>query len=68
MYYVLRTHGKINEHWGFACIGTFESKAKAKEHCASIMPNESYTTKLVIVKAIHLFKGIKVEFKDESLK
>lgn len=51
MYYVLRTHGEIDKHWGFTCVAICPSKNKAKEAAKELLRKEPSKDKYVIAKA-----------------
>ncbi len=54
MFYVLRTSGDIDKHWGFTCVGTTHTKAKAIELAKEQLKKAPSNDRYVITKSLHL--------------
>lgn len=55
MYYVLKTHGEINNHWGYTATGMFASVKKARKHIKEQLAKDPTKDKYVIAKMQEAF-------------
>lgn len=67
MFYVMRTHGEINGHWGFTNIGVFKTKKLAVSFSKKHFKDNPSKDKLVVVKAIALIKLNTWKIEEKSL-
>lgn len=56
MYYVLRTHGSLESHWGWTAIGAFKTKKKAEAFCKKHLKEAPTPDKLMVVKGLCYFQ------------
>lgn len=68
MWYVLRTHGKLEGFWGIGAIGFYKSKHEAEEAARKHMETAERNDKLIVVKAHRIFKVKEVKYEEERVK
>lgn len=72
MYYVLRTHGEIESHWGFTAVATAKTQHEAEKIAFSMLRKEPTKDKYVIVKSItsyrYIWKSRKIAWEIKEIK